>query len=136
MISFDGHGGGLGIAFDRAIKVRDALMPMVDTKVAENFEVSLIASPERAVQDRNIITIGDEIKLGSILFDLNKDKVKPEYQAILQSIAERFNQLGGGSIQLTGHTDLRADNNYNYELGLRRAKNVYQELMKYIDKIE
>ncbi|NVJ65995.1 MAG: DUF11 domain-containing protein, partial [Gammaproteobacteria bacterium] len=134
VISFDGHGGGLGIAFDRAIKVRDALMPMVNSKATENFAVSIMASPEKAVKDRNIITIGDEIQLGSIMFDLNKDTVKTEYQAILQSVAERFNQMGGGSVQLTGHTDARADNAYNYELGLRRANNVYQELMKYIDK--
>ena len=51
----------------------------------------------------------------------------------LRQLCELYFKVGNTLI-LSGHTDIRADDDYNYRLGLRRAKNVSNDLMKYIDK--
>ncbi len=131
---FDGHGGGLAIAFDRAAKVRDALLKQLKPEMKEQLEVVLIASPASDIAGREVLTIGDKISLGSVFFSLNKTEIKPEFLTVIKAIANNLNQFGGGAIVLSGNTDVRADKDYNYQLGLKRAQKVYQELMKYIDK--
>ncbi|MRX27175.1 OmpA family protein [Kangiella sp. HZ709] len=133
-ITIDGHGGGLAIAFDRAQRVREALLDLVEPELHEELQVSLIASPELHVAGREIITIGERVILGSVFFETNKADVKPTYSSLIKNIAGYLNKNGGGAIRLAGHTDIRADKDYNYQLGLRRAKSIYAELIKQVDK--
>ncbi|NVK22895.1 MAG: OmpA family protein, partial [Kangiellaceae bacterium] len=133
-ITISGHGGGLGIAFDRAYQLRDALLPLVDADVKDNLNLVLQGFAAKVEDGREILTIGRKVKLGEFFFDTNKATVKPEFSALVKSIAEYFNQKGGGAISVVGHTDQRADNDYNYKLGLKRADSVYQAILQHLDK--
>lgn len=59
--------------------------------------------------------------------ETNKSWVK-EIDEVAKNIIERIDYIK--IINLTGHTDLQGSQDYNYTLGLNRAKFVYQELIK------
>ncbi len=59
--------------------------------------------------------------------ETNKNWVK-EVDEVAKNIIERIDYID--AIILTGHTDLQGSQDYNYTLGLNRAKFVYEELIK------
>ena len=65
-----------------------------------------------------------------IHFALDQDFVSPVSATILNRIATVLNQYPGMSIELEGHTDPRANNDYNQALGMRRATNARTYLLK------
>ena len=65
-----------------------------------------------------------------IHFALDQDFISPVSATILNRIATVLNQYPGVSIELEGHTDPRANNDYNQALGMRRATNARTYLLK------
>ena len=65
-----------------------------------------------------------------IHFALDQDFISPVSAVILNRIATILNQYPGVSIELEGHTDPRANNDYNQALGMRRAMNARTYLLK------
>ena len=65
-----------------------------------------------------------------IHFALDQDFISPGSAVILNRIATVLNQYPGVSIELEGHTDPRANNDYNQALGMRRATNARTYLLK------
>jgi len=66
----------------------------------------------------------------SIHFDLDKDKIKPEFYPELYYVARVMREDPGLLVQLSGHTDNRNSDTYNMNLSQRRAENVKNFLIK------
>ena len=56
-----------------------------------------------------------------VLFDFDKDTLKPVAQETLQKAAAVIREQTKGAIRIDGHTDAKGDDNYNQKLSLRRA---------------
>ncbi len=63
-------------------------------------------------------------------FDYNKYVVKPEYQNILQKEAEFIKSHKQDYVTLQGNADERGSNEYNMDLGHKRANAVAESLEK------
>ncbi|WP_165402914.1 Ig-like domain-containing protein [Pseudoxanthomonas winnipegensis] len=125
VIAADGESAAL--AFDRANAVKAALVPRLTAATAAATRVSLRS--EASDPDTMIAGLdGRGPLLGSVLFDTGKATIKPQADALLDGVARYLEQRGGGVVALVGHADRRGDAARNVELGLRRAKAVYQAL--------
>lgn len=69
----------------------------------------------------------DEV-IARAYFDFDRYSLTPESKQILDSIAARLTRHKN-VIHMEGHTDSTGSKNYNYVLGLRRAKNAAQYLI-------
>ncbi|MDH5822406.1 isopeptide-forming domain-containing fimbrial protein [Luteimonas sp. RD2P54] len=129
------HGGGAvaitadgdsqALAFDRAGAVRDLLL----AQVAPEHRDTLTVEVRTEVHDALVAGVNQSgALLGTVLFDTDSAGLRPEFQPLLDRVAARLEQLGGGAVALVGHTDARGSHAYNAELGLRRARAVYQAL--------
>ncbi|WP_045728254.1 MULTISPECIES: peptidoglycan-associated lipoprotein Pal [unclassified Xanthomonas] len=63
-----------------------------------------------------------------VYFDLDKDTVKPEFQAIMACHAKYLRDRPSSRITLQGNTDERGSREYNMGLGERRANSVSSAL--------
>ncbi|TAA44076.1 DUF11 domain-containing protein [Pseudoxanthomonas winnipegensis] len=125
VIAADGESAAL--AFDRANAVKAALVPRLTAATAAATRMSLRS--EASDPDTMIAGLdGRGPLLGSVLFDIGKATIKPQADALLDGVARYLEQRGGGVVALVGHADRRGDAARNVELGLRRAKAVYQAL--------
>ncbi|KRA45026.1 OmpA family protein [Pseudoxanthomonas sp. Root630] len=123
------NGDSEGLAFDRANAVKAALLGKLDPVSAKG----LVVSARGTVDDPGSLVVGvDEggALLGTVLFDTDKSAIRPEFEPLLDKVAAALEKMGGGSIAIVGHTDVRASHAYNVALGMRRAKAVYEALAK------
>jgi len=67
--------------------------------------------------------------LPMIHFDLNKDNIKSEFYPHLHHVATALKKCPGKQVVVSGHTDTRADNDYNRNLSCRRAQNAIDYLV-------
>ncbi len=65
----------------------------------------------------------------TVYFDLDQAVIKPQYRVLLMEFARSLPADGHFRILVAGHTDYEGSNDYNYELGLRRAQAVADFLM-------
>lgn len=65
----------------------------------------------------------------SIQFDVNSDKIKPEYKDDIAKIADFLQQYPEVTIQVEGHTDAVGDEDYNLFLSQKRADSVIDTLI-------
>lgn len=68
--------------------------------------------------------------LGTLLFDNAKATIRPQYESLLDSIAEAIEGEGGGRVAIIGYTDVHGSYDYNTRLGLQRAQAVYEALLR------
>ena len=121
------NGDSQGLAFERANAVKAALLDKLDAASAKG----LVVSARGIVDDPSSMIVGvDEggALLGTVLFDTDKSNIRPEFAPLLDKVAAALEKMGGGSIAIVGHTDVRASHAYNLALGMRRAKAVYEAL--------
>ena len=74
-----------------------------------------------------------EIKIalsGDILFDFDKDTLRPDAFPTLQKVAEVLSNYPDAPILIEGHTDSKGKEKYNQSLSERRAKSVKQWLVE------
>jgi len=73
--------------------------------------------------------VGDVIKVDNINYELNKDKLDMKNSRGLQEIIQllKDNKI---SVEIRSHTDSRGSSKYNLELSEKRAKAVYNYLVK------
>ncbi len=121
------NGENQSLAFERANAVKAALLDKLDAASAKG----LVVSARGVVDDPSSMIVGvDEggALLGTVLFDTDKSNIRPEFEPLLDKVAAALEKMGGGSIAIVGHTDVRASHAYNVALGMRRAKAVYEAL--------
>ena len=73
---------------------------------------------------------GTEIVLANVFFDINKSDLKKESFVELANLVEYLNKNSKVKVEIGGHTDSRNDNDVNLELSTRRAKVVYEYVIK------
>jgi outer membrane protein OmpA-like peptidoglycan-associated protein len=130
------HGGGQvviaangetqALAYDRAKAVRAALLEKLTPEQAKALSVDLRADVEDP--DSSLLTLGESPVLGTVLFDTDKATIKPEYAPLIDKLAADIESRKGGAIAVVGHADRRGSDSYNTELGLRRAKAVFEAI--------
>jgi outer membrane protein OmpA-like peptidoglycan-associated protein len=99
-------------------------------KEDDYFVLSNIRLAVGAPDTRNkLITEGKFVTTG-ILFDVNKDVVKPESYGTLKSIANVLSENADIKVKIIGHTDSDGDDNSNLELSKKRAAAVKNSLVK------
>ncbi len=98
---------------------------------SENF--NLVETNKGSIQ-YNIplepILEGKEVVLKNIFFETDSFQIKNESKVELQKLADFINLNPGIKIEIQGHTDNVGDRIYNYKLSEKRAKAVYDELVK------
>jgi len=71
------------------------------------------------------------IELASdVLFDFDKDKIRPDASEALHKVADRLREKAGGEVRIEGHTDSKGLDNYNQRLSERRAQSVRDWLVR------
>src|SRR5690606_28767357 len=128
-VVIDANGDSEGIAFDRANAVKAALLARLDDASTKGLKVVARGN----VEDPSSLVVGvDEggALLGTVLFNTDQSAIRPEFEPLLDRIAAALEKMGGGSIAIVGHTDVRASHAYNTALGTRRATAVYDALAK------
>jgi OmpA-OmpF porin, OOP family len=99
-------------------------------KEDDYFVLSNIRLAIGAPDTRNkLITEGKFVTTG-ILFDVNKDEIKPESYGVLKSIANVLNENPDVKVKIVGHTDSDGDDASNLELSKKRAEAVKSALEK------
>jgi uncharacterized repeat protein (TIGR01451 family) len=118
--------GDQALALRRAEAVRAALLEKLSPDVADKLRVSL----RDRLDDAHAVAAleGDETLLGTVLFDTDSARIRPQYAALLQQLARGLAERGGGAIAIVGHTDVRGSHAYNTALGLKRARAVYDAI--------
>jgi outer membrane protein OmpA-like peptidoglycan-associated protein len=85
--------------------------------------IAMPEAPSSALPDRQ-----DEVLrwvIGSdVLFDFDKDVLRPEGEAELARFLPKLQVLGDAAITIEGHTDAIGSHQYNQDLSRRRAKTV------------
>lgn len=87
-------------------------------KVDKKFTLRL----ERKEPDSIVVTINEPIRLNSIYYDFNDDKILPDAEPDLQYLADIMKQYPDIKIELSSHTDARGNDDYNQKLSQRRAE--------------
>jgi outer membrane protein OmpA-like peptidoglycan-associated protein len=64
-----------------------------------------------------------------ILFDVNRDELKPEMRKAVSDLADGLRRAGIDRVRVEGHTDNYGSREYNVDLSRRRAEAVARELM-------
>lgn len=75
-----------------------------------------------------VLTVPKEIRL-EILFDSNKEAVKPEYFFEIQKVADFMRKYPSTNTEIQGHSDSRGAEAYNLKLSQLRADAVRQTLV-------
>lgn len=70
------------------------------------------------------------VVLYGILFDLDKDTMRPDSKPQLEEIAKLLKDASALNVLIVGHTDAEGSLQYNRELSLRRARSVVSALAK------
>lgn len=70
-----------------------------------------------------VITLSDQI-----LFDFDKDTLRPDAAATVEVLAEAFTEVRPNRLEVRGHTDSKGSDDYNRDLSTRRAQTVAQAL--------
>jgi outer membrane protein OmpA-like peptidoglycan-associated protein len=95
--------------------------------------VGVSAGIEGTLADLGAKVTEKEIKIalsGDILFDFDKDTLRPDAFPTLEKVAQVLSQYPGAPVVIEGHTDSKGKEKYNQNLSERRAKSVKDWLVK------
>lgn len=123
VVAIHAEAEGLPLAFAQAEAVRAALDQRLPDEVREAVRIAL--STEVGVP---VALAPRTVELGEVLFALGSDEVRPAYALLLDRIAERLSEAGGGTVAVVGRTDRSGTTRFNLRLGLRRAQAVFDAL--------
>ncbi|HEY6921605.1 MAG TPA: OmpA family protein, partial [Methyloceanibacter sp.] len=97
-----------------------AVVRVVETKEMETNKIVFL----NASQMEQAIADSGKVALYGILFDFDKDVVKPESKPTLDEIAKLLQAKPDMKLKIVGHTDNKGTAEYNLDLSTRRAANV------------
>jgi OmpA-OmpF porin, OOP family len=103
-----------------------AIVRVVETTEMETGKITFVdaSQMERAIADTG------KVALYGILFDFDKDTLKPESKPTLNEIAKLLGAKPGLGLKIVGHTDNQGAADYNTDLSRRRAANVAAALIR------
>jgi outer membrane protein OmpA-like peptidoglycan-associated protein len=95
--------------------------------------VYAVQATEATVQDLKMRESDLEVQIelpADVLFDFDKDKLRPTAKASLDRAAQVIKEKSKGPIRITGYTDAKGNDNYNKKLSERRANAVRDYFVK------
>jgi outer membrane protein OmpA-like peptidoglycan-associated protein len=118
--------GKIGTNTTRAIKVAQQLFDKRQTGKIADLPEPIISRSKSKLPYKIEVKVVDK-------FEFNKEDININHPPVIASIAKEIIKLfkskkGNGNIILIGHTDRAGSNNYNRNLGLKRASSVAQHL--------
>jgi outer membrane protein OmpA-like peptidoglycan-associated protein len=78
-----------------------------------------------------VVRIGDNLTLsmpGNVTFGFDSAKLNPEFDPVLDKLAQTLSEYNKTVIQIAGHTDSTGSHAYNMKLSLERADSVKARL--------
>lgn len=112
-------GAGFGCAKKHVAATEADATPVQQTETSTYDDNS--SAIEEAAQ-----TITD----GIVYFDFDKFNIRPEYRDMLQQKADLLKTYSGIRVRIEGNCDARGTQEYNLALGERRARAVYEYLVR------
>jgi len=94
----------------------------VGIKKTTNIEKKLTLRLERKEPEYDTIRINQPIVLDNILYDYDKDNIRPDAEPDLQNLTDLMVKYPDMKIELSSHTDSRGKDDYNEDLSQRRAE--------------
>jgi outer membrane protein OmpA-like peptidoglycan-associated protein len=101
-----------------------AVVKVAETKEMEKDKIQFVKASEM----EQAIADSGRIALYGILFDFDKDVVKPESKPTLDEIATLLQTKPELKLKIVGHTDNKGTSEYNLDLSSRRAASVVAAL--------
>ena len=116
--------GEEALAVDRAVAVHRELLALLGSEHAGKLAINVV----QADQSR-LLSVGEGMKLGSVLFDTDSENLRAGSEGLLDAIARAVaDPACGCTVVLTGHADVRGNADYNQALALRRAQAVREAI--------
>jgi len=114
-------GDGDALALRRAQTVQAALLERLEPSIRERTSVAVVSWVE---PEQSLVSLGNTVALGHLLFDTDREEIRPQYQALIRELAATIERQHGGTLEVHGHADRRGSDDYNMQLAMRRAKAV------------
>lgn len=118
-------------------KVEAATKPAEETKVDMADQVAVAKSDVQATADEKTAVAGEKVaaaaaavseKLPAIYFDFDRYNIREDMQSAVNDLARIIKAGGNVNFRIEGNCDEWGTEEYNYALGLRRAKSVQDAL--------
>jgi len=94
----------------------------VGIKKTTNISKKLTLRLERREPEYDTIRLNEPIRLDNILYDYDKDNIRPDAEPDLQYLTDLMVKYPDMKIELSSHTDARGKDDYNEALSQRRAE--------------
>lgn len=105
---------------------RDRSMVQVDVIELEPMENRMVVL--KAEEMNTDLATEGRVALYGILFDLDKDSMRPDSKPQLEEMAKLLKASPSLQVLIVGHTDAQGDMQYNRDLSMRRARSVVKAL--------
>ena len=106
-------------------KAQQALSTGQTAQNAANKAVGEVASLDTKFQNRNHYVVLNEEQ---VRFKFNSAKLDPQFQKVLDDIAQQLKQNPDAILVMEGHTDATGSDDYNIQLGQKRVHAVVRYL--------
>lgn len=90
-------------------------------KKSTSIEKKLTLRLLKREPEYDTLRINEPIRLDNILYDYDKDNIRPDAEPDLQSVVDLMKKYPDMKIELSSHTDARGNDAYNEDLSQRRA---------------
>jgi outer membrane protein OmpA-like peptidoglycan-associated protein len=107
---------------------RDRAMVQLDVIELKKMEERMVVTDASTMQ-REISTEG-RVAIYGILFDFDKDTLRPDSKPQLDEIAKLLKSTPALKVLIVGHTDAKGSMDYNRSLSERRARAVVEALVR------
>lgn len=93
----------------------------VGIKKSTSIEKKLTLRLVKREPEFDTLRINEPIRLDNILYDFDKDNIRPDAEPDLQGVVDLMKKYPDMKIELSSHTDARGNDAYNEDLSQRRA---------------
>ncbi|MFM2421652.1 MAG: hypothetical protein RL291_182 [Pseudomonadota bacterium] len=116
----------VAIGFGSSSTSSYAVVRVVETKEFKAGKIEFVGVKEI----REVLTKTGSVDLYGILFDHDKDTLKPESRRTIAEISKLLVQTPNLKLEIVGHTDSTGNEPYNLDLSNRRAARVVETLVR------
>lgn len=109
------------VANAEGFKPDTVLFNTLGVKKSSSIEKKLTLRLIRREPEFDTLRINEPIRLDNILYDYDKDNIRPDAEPDLESVVDLMKKYPEMKIELSSHTDARGNDTYNEDLSQRRA---------------
>lgn len=118
-------------ALGKILDVRGVILDLIGLEASTTGGAVAVSGSQEELdadlRDLGAKRVGTEIHVslsGDVLFDFDRTEIKPEAEETLSRVAVAIRRLGTRTVTIEGHTDAKGNDDYNYQLSVRRARAV------------